>query len=36
MTRKQIKYDNAVQIIIAGSLNIESKKKYLKSCRTTY
>jgi len=37
MTRKQIKYDNAVTTIISGSLNTESKKKkYLKGCRTAY
>ena len=35
MTRKQIKYDNAVQTIISSSLDTESKK-YLKGYRTAY
>ena len=35
MTRKQIKYDNAVQSIISGSLDLETKA-YLKGCRTAY
>jgi len=29
MTRRQTKYDNAIQTIIIGSLNTESKKKYI-------
>jgi len=35
VTRKQIKYDNTVQSIIYGSLDLETKA-YLKGCRTAY
>ena len=35
ITRKQIKYDNAVQSIISGSLYLETKA-YLIGCRTAY
>jgi len=35
MTRRQIKYDNAVQSIISGSLDLESKAN-LKGCGTAY
>jgi len=35
MNRKQIKYDNAVQLIIINSLN-KINHNYLSGCRTAY